>query len=320
MKAIVYANYGSPDVLQVVEIKKPEIQEAHVLIKVGASGVNPVDTYIRSGTRPVPSFPHIPHFDVAGTIVEVGEGVSRWNVGDRVWGTNIAGTAAEYVSAKEDIVFPLAKHLSFEEGAALAMAFVTAHLSLFYRGMLQPNETVLIFGGAGSVGNAAIQLAKAKGAFVITTASTHEKALIAKNAGADEVIIYTKENIITRVNELTSGKGVPLIIDMSLSDNIEKDLEMISIGGRIVTVGSPNNNLPILPWRLFNKKNATLLGILLLTAPDEELCIAGVEISNFFTEKKLNVHLAKTFPFPKANEAHAAVESKKFSGSIVIVP
>src|SRR5690606_36476447 len=131
------------------------------------------------------------------------------------------------------LAFSLHDDYTFVEGAALAMPFMTAHLSIFYRANLQPEETVFIFGGSGSVGHAAVQLAKAKGAKVIATAGSEEKANIAKEAGAAEVILYKEENIVERTKELTNGEGVDIILDMSVSENLERDLEMIKLGGRI---------------------------------------------------------------------------------------
>lgn len=320
MKAVVYNSQGKPDVLKLVELAKPSIKENEILIEVGASGINPVDTYFRSGIRPVDSFPQIPHFDLAGTVIEIGPNVTKWKVGDRIWATNIKGTAAEFVTAKEDQVFFLPDHLSFVDGAALAMAFMTAHLALFHRANLQKGEKVVIFGGAGAVGHAAIQLAHSVGAFVIATAGNEEKAQLAKNAGADEVVLYKEENVAEKVTELTNGKGVNVILDVSLSENIDQDLQMIAHGGRIITVGSPKNNTPELPWRLLNFKNATLLGILLFTVPSQYQIEAGNDISRLLSEQKLTAHIGKTFAFSEAAKAHEAVEQHLYNGSIVITP
>ncbi|WP_247747367.1 NADPH:quinone reductase [Alkalihalobacillus sp. BA299] len=320
MKAVVYQKYGGPEVLEIIEVEKPNPQPGEVIVKVGASGINPVDTYFRSGIRPVDHFPYIPHFDLGGSIVDVGENVTKWKVGDRVWGTNIKGTAAEYVSVPEEKLFPLASHLSEEDGAALSMAFMTAYLALFDRAQLKRGETVLIYGAAGAVGNAAVQLAKQHGANVIATASSPEKAKIASDAGADEVILYTETNVVDAVKERTDNQGVPVILDMSLSENMETDFEVLSNGGRIVAIGSPKNNTPTLPWRLLNMKNAALLGVLLFTTPSEQLINAGENISNLFAEKKLFTHIAKVFDFKEASEAHVALESKKYNGNILIKP
>ncbi|MBU9711726.1 NADPH:quinone reductase [Evansella tamaricis] len=320
MKAVVYKEYGGPDVLIVADVEKPAPGKNEVLIKVGGSAVNPVDTYFRKGIRQVPSFPHIPHFDLGGEIAEIGEDVTQVNVGDRVWGTNIGGTAAEYVLAKEDQVFPLPSHKSDVEGAAIAMPYVTAHLSLYYRANLNEGETVLIYGGAGAVGNAAIQLAKTAGAKVITTAGNSEKGEISLRAGADHVIFYKEENIVEKVKEFTNDDGVDVILDMSLSENMENDLNMIKIGGRIVTIGSPVNNSPTLPWRLLNQKNAALLGVLVFTTPKQELLNACGEISVLLKEKKITAYVGETFLFEEAARAHEAIERKRVNGNIILTP
>ncbi|UTR09050.1 NADPH:quinone reductase [Evansella sp. LMS18] len=320
MKAVVYEKYGGPEVLQIKEMDKPEVKSGEVLIKTGGSGINPVDTYFRKGIRQVESFPHIPHFDIAGTVEAAGDNVPFVKEGDRVWATNVPGTGAEYVIAPAESVFPLPEHLTDADGAALAMPLMTAHLSLHYRARLQPDETVLVYGGAGAVGNAAIQLAKACGANVIATAGSKEKADICKEAGADSVILYKEENVVEKVNEITGGKGVHIILDMSLSENLESNLHMIETGGRIVTIGSPQNNTPELPWRLLNQKHASLLGVLLFTAPKEELRRAGEEITTLLEKKKIHSHIGKVFTFEEAAKAHRALENHEYNGSIVLTP
>ncbi|KHF41285.1 NADPH:quinone reductase [Halalkalibacter okhensis] len=318
MKAVIYETYGGPEVLTVSEVAKPSIQTNEVLIQVRASGINPVDTYFRKGIRPVESFPHIPHFDVAGEVVEKGTDVNNVNIGDRVWATNAKGASAEFVAVSSDLVFPLSNESSFADGAAIAMPYMTAYLSLFNRGQLKENESVLIFGGAGAVGHAAIQLAKNAGATVITTASTPEKAAIAKEAGADEVIVYTTEDLVTRVKERTNDEGVSLILDMSFSENMEKDLEIIKLGGRIITIGSPVNNTPPLMWRQLNMKHASLIGVLLFTAPKEELVNAGHFISKGIESGALSAHIGKVFPYEEAAQAHVALEKKEYDGRIIL--
>ncbi|TWI52878.1 NADPH:quinone reductase [Halalkalibacter nanhaiisediminis] len=318
MKAVVYEQYGDPAVLKVSEVEKPTIKPNQVLIKVKASGINPVDTYFRKGIRQVDSFPYIPHFDVSGVVSEVGSEVENIKIGDHVWATNAKGASAEYVAVASNFVFPLHADLPYADGAALAMPFMTAHLALHFKGNLQENESVLIFGAAGAVGHAAVQLAKQAGAHVIATAGNAEKAEIARKAGADHVIMYKEEDIVARAMELTNNEGIDLILDMSLSENIEKDLEMVTVGGRIVTIGSPVNNTPTLPWRQLNMKNASLLGILLFTAPLKELTRAGKEISESFSNGMLTAHIGKIFPYTEAASAHQLLEQKEVNGRIIL--
>lgn len=320
MKAVVYEKYGSPDVLQTKNIDNPEPKENEVLIKVGGSGLNPVDTYFRKGIRQVSSFPAVPHFDLGGTVEKIGANVTYVKEGDRVWATNVTGTCAEYVVANESSIFPLPKRVTEVEGAALAMPFMTAHLSLHFRANVRPGETVLIYGGAGAVGQAAIQLAKKAGLKIIATAGNEEKAGICKKAGANHVILYKETDIVEKVNELTDSQGVDLILEMSLSENFEKDLEMIKLGGKIITIGSPKDNTPPLPWRQLNQKHATVMGVLLFTAPQEELRRAGEEISRLFEQKSIFAHVGATYSFSDADKAHEAIENHSVNGSIVLTP
>jgi NADPH2:quinone reductase len=318
MKAVVYEAYGDPQVLKIAEIAKPKINPSEVLIHVKASGINPVDTYFRKGIREVPAFPYIPHFDLAGDVVEVGSDVTNVQVGDRVWATNAKNASAEFAALTSDLVFPLPSNLDYKDGAALAMPFMTAYLSLFNRGQLKKGESVLIYGGAGAVGHAAVQLAKEAGANVIATASNKEKALIAKKAGADEVIIYKEDNLVDKIMKITNQQGVSLILDMSLSENLEKDLQVIKLTGRIITIGSPVNNTPPLLWRQLNMKHASLIGVLLFTAPLEELISAGQAISEGFTKELYATHIGKVFSYEAAAHAHEALELKQFDGRIIL--
>ncbi|MED3648372.1 NADPH:quinone reductase [Halalkalibacterium halodurans] len=318
MKAVVYEQYGDPSVLKVMDVPKPTIGPTDVLINVKASGINPVDTYFRKGIRQVEQFPHIPHFDVAGEIVEIGSDIQNWKVGDRVWATNIKGASAEYALIPEHLLFPLPKSVSYEEGAALAMTFMTAHLSLFDRGRLQKGETVLIYGGSGAVGHAAIQLAKRAGATVITTAGDREKGEIAKQAGADQVIFYKEESVVDAVGKATNGQGVPLILDMSLSENMAQDFDVLTTGGRIVAIGSPVDNTPPLLWRQLNMKHASLIGVLVFTAPKNVLRQAGKEIAEGFEQGELSAYIGKVFPIDEAAHAHRALEAKTYQGRIIL--
>ncbi|WP_054636785.1 NADPH:quinone reductase [Thalassobacillus sp. C254] len=319
MKAAAFREYGGPEVLKLEDLNRPEIKEDNeILIKVEASGVNPVDTYFRAGIREVPQFPHIPHFDLAGTIEETGEGVSSFNKGDRVWGTNVSGTAAEYAVASEDHIFPLPDNISFEEGASLGIPVLTAHLSLFHRAGLKEGETVLIYGASGAVGHAAVQMARLKNAKVIATAGNEEKEQFVRQIGADHVVNYKDPAFPEKIKEMTDNQGVDVILDVSLSENIENDLEIIKVGGRIVTIGSPKNNTPELPWRLLNQKQASLLGILLFTTPVESIQKAGQEVTKMLKEETLVPHLGKTFPLSEASKAHQELEENKVMGNIVL--
>lgn len=318
MKAVVYYEQGTADVLHTEEVAKPGIQPDEVLIQVKAVGLNPVDTYFRSGKRSVSSFPAIPHFDAAGIVEKVGSSAGNFQPGDRVWGTNIPSAAAEWAAAPASNVFPLPEAMSFTEGASLGIPALTAHLALFFRAALQPEETVLIYGGAGAVGHAAIQLAKHHNAFVVTTASSTEKHEIAHRAGADIVLNLNDESWKEDFASASGQPGADVILDMSFSENADTDLQILSPGGRIVAVGSPVNNMPSFPWQLLNKKYASILGILLFTAPAPALQEAASGVQRTYEQGVFYPHVARTYPMDEAAQAHKDLENKRYSGNLVL--
>ncbi|WP_018923341.1 NADPH:quinone reductase [Salsuginibacillus kocurii] len=319
MKTVLYYEHGGPEVLTLGDTDRPAIKDDEVLVEVKASGINPVDTYFRSGKRPVKEFPAIPHFDVAGIIRETGQNVHEFQVGDRVWGTNIAGTAREFVNASSGSLFPLPNTFSFEEGATLGIPAITAHLSLFNRAKLEPGETVLIYGGAGAVGHAAIQLASQHGATVIATASSAEKEEICLQAGAEHVIRLDQEsNPEQAVLSSTNQEGVDVILDMSFSENVEQNLTIGALGVRIVTIGSPKNNQPQIPWGLLNQKHGSLLGVLVFTAPETALHKAGMEITQAIQNGTFKAHVGGVYEPGQAKQAHKDLENKKYAGSLVL--
>jgi NADPH2:quinone reductase len=318
VKAIVYYEQGTPEVLTTEEVEKPDIQPDEVLIRVKAVGLNPVDTYFRSGKRPVSIFPAIPHFDAAGIVEEVGSSAVSFQPGDRVWGTNIPNAAAEWAAAPASNIFPLPEAMSFAEGASLGIPALTAHLALFFRAALQPEETVLIYGGAGAVGHAAIQLAKHHNAFVVTTASSTEKHEIARRAGADMVLNLNDESWKEDFAAASGQPGADVILDMSFSENADTDLQILSPGGRIVAVGSPVNNTPSFPWQLLNKKYASILGILLFTAPAPALQEAASGVQRAYERGVFSPHVARTYSMDEAAEAHTDLENKRYSGNLVL--
>lgn len=318
MKAVVYYEQGPADVLTTEEVNKPGIQPDEVLIQVKAVGLNPVDTYFRSGKRPVSSFPAIPHFDAAGIVEEVGSSAGNLQPGDRVWGTNIPSAAAEWAAAPASNVFPLPEAMSFTEGASLGIPALTAHMALFFRAALQPEETVLIYGGAGAVGHAAIQLAKHHNAFVVTTASSTEKHEIARRAGADVVLNLNDKSWKEDFASASGQPGADVILDMSFSENADTDLQVLSPGGRIVAVGSPVNPMPTFPWQLLNKKYASIMGILLFTAPSAALQEAASGVQRAYEQGAFSPHVARTYPIDEVVQAHKDLENKRYSGNLVL--
>jgi len=322
MKIARYHAAGSPEVIQIEEAAEPEPQANQVVVRIEANALNPIDRYLRAGLRPV-NLPAVPHFDYSGSIVKTGSDVQKWQIGDRVWGTRTcsglhAGAAAEFIAEDEDLLFPIPAAMGSAAAASLAMVSFTAHIALFSRAQVQPGERILIYGGSGGVGRTAIQLARRHGLGIISTASTALKAEIALQSGADEVIDLKTQNVVERVMDWSKGQGVDVILEMSASETIADDLQIVRNRGRIVAIGSPVNYQPTLPWLMLNRKNATVHGILVFTATQDELQKAGKEISQCMATGDLNAHIGARLPFSAIVQAHHLLDAGKTIGRIVL--
>jgi NADPH2:quinone reductase len=246
MRAQVIRQFGGPEVFEAAEVKKPDVLPGHVLIRVAATSVNPIDQKIRSGFVPAlaPEFPAILHGDVAGVVEEVGKGVVGFEPGDEVFACaggfkNLHGGAlADYLLAPAALVARKPKSLSWREAAALPLVTITAWESLFDRANIQPGQKVLIHGGAGGVGHVAVQLAKAHGAEVYTTVSTPEKAEIALRLGADAAILYKETPVADYVREYTGGKGFDVVFDTVGGPNIDRSFEAAKVNGTVVGIAA----------------------------------------------------------------------------------
>ncbi|MDD1631922.1 MAG: zinc-binding dehydrogenase, partial [Methylococcaceae bacterium] len=246
MKAILMTAIGDADVLKFQDIEEPEISEAtHIKVKLHAAGVNPVDTKIRrNGVFYDHALPAVLGCDGAGVVVETGSKVSQFKAGDKVWFCHGGlgreqGNYAEYTVIDERWVSLMPETFSFTEAAAVPLVLITAWGALFDRGGLQAGQTVLIHAGAGGVGHVAIQLAKLKGARVITTVSSAQKAEFVKSLGADEAINYTKDGFANAVNDLSGGKGADLVFDTVGAAVFKESIAVTAHFGRLVTLLDP---------------------------------------------------------------------------------
>ncbi|MDA0999664.1 MAG: zinc-binding dehydrogenase, partial [bacterium] len=227
--------------MTVEEVEDPKPGPGEMLIKVGAAGVNPVDTAIRAAKHPYAKFvtpPYIPGGEAAGEVIALGKGVENFKIGQRVFGRGIGGAYAEKVRLEAATAAVLPEKYSYEEGAGLNVAFYTAWNALVIKAEAGPGETVLVQGGAGGVGMGSIQLAKAMGCRVFATVSSKEKADFCKSLGADETINYKEEDFAERCKELTGGRGVDVIVELAACDNFDKDLDAIRVDGRIIVIGT----------------------------------------------------------------------------------
>jgi NADPH2:quinone reductase len=318
MKAIIVKEFGSPEVMKLEEVPKPEVGTSQVLVRIKAAGVNPVDTYIRAGIHAIkPNLPYTPGKDGAGVIEEIGQGVKKFKVGDRVFlSGSITGTYAEFALCEENQVHHLPERISFEQGAGIFIPYATAYRALFQKAKAKPGESVLIHGASGGVGIAAIQWARKSGLKILATASSEEGRNLITEQGADFVFDHSKENYLQQLLE-TFGQ-VPIILEMLANVNLMKDLEILEKHGRIVIIGN-RGTLEFNP-RFAMTKDATIFGMSLFNAPEAEMQEIIHSIEQGLSEGFLNPVIGSVLPLEEAIEAHYQVIMKKAFGKIVLAP
>jgi NADPH2:quinone reductase len=319
MKAIVVRDFGGPDVMKLEDVPDPVPGPGHVLVKVHAVGVNPVETYIRAGAYArKPSLPYTPGSDVGGVVVSTGDGVTRVKPGDRVYTHGIAGGYAELAVAEEWQVYPLPDRVSFQQGAALGVPFGTAWRALFIRGRARAGETLLVHGASGGVGVAAVQIARAHGLQVIGTAGTDEGLRLVREQGAHHVLNHNDADYMQRLLPLTGGRGIDLVLEMLANINLDKDLDVLAMHGRVVVIGN-RGRIEIDPRKAMGK-DAAILGMTLFNATREEFheihsgLVAGLEGG------ALNPIVGRELKLADAARAHVAVMEPGAFGKIVLIP
>jgi NADPH2:quinone reductase len=319
MKAIRAHQPGGPEVLKLEEIPDPVPAAGQVLVKVHAAGVNPVDTYIRSGAYGQKVWPYTPGADAAGVVEAVGEGVTRFKPDDRVYTAgSVTGTYAERTVAPEARVYRLPAHVSFEQGAALGVPYGTAHRALFHRAEAKAGETVLVHGASGGVGTAAVQLARALGTVVIGTAGTDEGRRLVAEQGAHHVLDHRGANYLDELMSLTAGRGVDVILEMLANVNLAKDLTVLAKRGRVIVVGN-RGTIEINPRETMSR-DADVRGMTLMNATDDDLRGIHAAIVAGLENATLRPVIGKRMPLADAAKAHAAVLEPGSYGKIVLVP
>jgi NADPH2:quinone reductase len=330
MKAAYYEKTGGPEVIQIGELPTPAPKRGEVLVKVGAAGLNPIDTYIRAGAVNMPlPMPFIPGCDLAGTVTALGPDCRRFKQGDRVWGSNQGllgrqGTFAEYAAVAEDWLYPTPAGVADSTAAAVALTGITAHLGLFQCARLQPGETVFVNGGCGGVGSMVVQLARASGAKVIATVGAPEKAETCCRWGA-EVINYKTENVDARIKQLTGDQGVNVWYETQREPDFVRTFPLLSRRGRMIVMAGRQAQ-PVFPLGAFYPRDLSLFGFAMFNATAEEQRRAAEDINRRLTEKKLEAVIGKTFPLQDAAAAHRLQEENtlhkagSLAGKIVLVP
>ena len=320
MRAIVVKEFGPPDVMKVEEVPDPAPGPGQVLVRVAAAGVNPVETYVRSGAYArLPTLPYIPGTDLAGAVERVGANVSAVKPGDRVYAHGVApgsGAYAERAVCEEHQIHPLPAHVSFAQGAAMGVPYATAWRALFIRGHARAGETVFIHGASGGVGTAAVQMARAHGLRVIGTAGTPGGLTLVREQGAHEVVNHRDAGYLDRVRELTGGTGFDLILEMLANVNLDRDLDLLALRGRVIVVGN-RGRIEIDPRKTM-AKDAEIRGMTLANASREELAgihaglVAGLENGT------LKPVIGQELTLEQAPRAHVAVMESGAHGKIVI--
>ena len=318
MKAIRVHEFGPPEVMRLEDVTDPAPGPGQVLVRVHAAGVNPVETYIRSGAYAnKPPLPYTPGGDAAGVVAAVGARVPRCQVGDRVYtaGT-ISGAYAQLALCDAAQVYPLPDHLTFAQGAALHVPYATAYRALFDRSHARAGQTVLVHGASGGVGLAAVQFAAAAGLTVYGTAGTERGRLLVREQGAAHVFDHKAPGYLDELLKLTDGRGVDLILEMLANVNLGKDLTVLATDGCIVVIGS-RGEVQVNP-RLLMRAEGSIVGV--MGGSPEAYARAHAAIGAGLRAGTLRPIVGRELPLAQAPQAHHAIIEATACGKLVLVP
>src|SRR5579872_4451753 len=322
MKAIRVQHTGAPEVMDLVEMPVPQPKGSEAVVKVNVAGVNSIDGQFRDGRLRTP-LPFTPGQEGAGVVTALGPQVKALKVGDRVAWSGTLGSYAEYVAAPEEHLVPVPAAVSDEQATAAMMHGLTAHYLVNDAHKLKAGETALVHAAAGGVGLLVVQMAHAIGARVIGTASRDEKAKLAKEAGADEVIVFTRQDFETEVKRLTDGKGVDVVYDGVGKATFEKNLNVMRTRGMLVIYGMSSGAVPpVDPAKLSEKGSLYMARTTLahFTATREELLARTSDLFRLIKEGKLQTRIAKKYPLAEAVQAHHDMEARTLAGKLLLIP
>jgi len=322
MQAIQIAAPGGPDVLQAVDVPQPVPGPGQVLVKIDAAGVNFIDIYQRTGQYRVAT-PFTPGQEAGGTVAALGPGVSGLKAGHRVAYAGVLGAYAEYAAVHADRLVVLPNGVSTKQAAAAMLQGMTAQYLATTTYPLKAGDACLVHAAAGGVGQLLCQVAKLRGARVIGTVSTEEKAELAREAGADEVILYMQQDFEAEVKRLTDGAGLQVVYDSVGQTTFTKGLNCLAPRGMMVLYGQSSG--PVAP---FDPQVLNQRGSLFLTRPTlhhymasrEELVLRAEEVLDWVREEKLRVRVAVELPLAQAAEAHRLLEGRRSTGKVLLIP
>jgi len=318
MNAIRVEEFGGPEVMKLVSVPQLRPGPGQVLVRIHAVGINPVETYIRAGTYArKPALPFTPGNDGAGVVEEVGEGVSKFQPGDRVYTAgSISGTYAEYALCDPVQLHPLPANASFAQGAAMGTPYATAFRGLFQRAQAKPGETLLVHGASGGVGTAAVQLARACGLRVLGTAGTERGRDLVREQGADEVFDHRASDYLAAIMKVTAGRGVDVILEMAAHLNLGKDLTLLAPRGRVVVIG--NRGRVEIDARETMSRDADIRGMVLPNTPADELASIHAALVAGLADGSLRPVIGRELALAEAPEAHRVVLEPGAFGKIVL--
>ncbi len=319
MKAIRVHQFGGPEVLQIEEVEVPQPGPGQVLVRVEAIGVNPVETYWRSGANPKVAPPYTPGTDAAGTVEKLGPGTTVLQRGQRIYTSGtLSGAYAQFALCAAEQVHPLPENLAFQQGAGVNIPYATAYRALFQRGGARPGETVLVHGASGAVGIATTQMARAAGLTVIGTAGSERGIDLVREQGAAHVLDHTRGGYLDELAAITGGRGVDLIIEMLANVNLGRDLGVLAARGRVVVVGS-RGKVEIMPRDAMSRE-ADIRGVMLFAAGGDELREIHRALFSGLENGILRPIIGKELLLSEAAQAHMAVMAPGAYGKIVLVP
>jgi NADPH2:quinone reductase len=331
MKAAFFDTTGAPDVIRVGDRPRPVVGRGELLVKVLAASINPIDTYIRSGAAPMPlPKPAVTGTDFAGVVEAVGLGVTRFNPGDRVWGSNQGllgrdGTCAEYIAVDQGWAYHTPGNVTDEQAAAGALVGITAHLGLFGCAKLAAREFVFVNGGTGGVGSMVVQMAKVHAARVICTVGTEEKVKLARELGADWVFNYKTDDVAARVKDATGGAGIDVWYETLPPTDFDKTVELMARDGRIVVMAGRAAR-PVLPNGPFYVKGLSLLGFAMFNKSAAQQQACADDINRWMRAGALKPLIGARLPLDNTADAHRLQEDNTLkkagtlTGKIVILP
>lgn len=319
MKAIRIHEFGEPDVLKLETVPDPVPGKGQLVMKIHAIGVNPVETYIRAGKYGPRAFPFTPGTDCAGVVQAVGEGVTQFKTGDRIYAAStLSGAYAELALCDASKVFLLPAKVSFEQGASLGVPAATAYKAAFMRGQIKPGETILVHGATGGVGLACVQMARAHGCTVIGTGGSAKGRELVQKEGAHHVLDHAAPDYLDQLMKLTGGKGVDAILEMLANVNLDKDLTVLAKFGRVVVVGS-RGRIEIDP-RQTMMRDADIRGMTLMNLNDAELYSVHRALGAFLEAGILRPVIDATLPLAEAARAHREILEGSSHGKIILAP